>query len=472
MRQLLPTLTPLLLSLLAWHSAFALITGGKGNEPIPNPGWPEGAEKIFNHEARIAYWVGPPFGGGQWHAEYRGDTKTLNDLLADFARLDVKSKTIVVHDGVGRSYWLNPNREPEKKDAARMDWSFMVWQPENWERLRKLPPEFSPVAGSKEDSPPSQIEIYTGGNIQWGEVKIPEGIKVIDQRLEAHGFKPADGIVLEGIATDAEAKLPIAGARMRLERVEPQKVGGYHYEPVATAQADEAGRWVLTKAPAGWHRIIVEADGYAPRIAGHGRFDEEPRWHSYNNSMSRIAKVTGNVFDDEEKPLAEVTVRLTGIVSHDGSNYELPGNASVVTDARGYFEFDNVPIGKARATVHKQGYVRPGLGLPVELPGEGVSLNMTRSAELKVTVDFSDMPRPEAYIVHVRPEEGEEVGSWGGSGNIDADNQITFRNIPPGKYVVQGMPNPGSEKEKSRPITVDLKAGEVNGITISRRPAS
>ncbi len=119
--------------------AAALITGGEGNKPIADPGWPKGAAAIFNNKGRIAWWEGPPFGGGQWHAECRGDAKALGAVLADFAGLDMKTKRIVVHDGVGHSFWLNPNHEPAKEAAAKMDWMFMVWQPASWERLRKLP---------------------------------------------------------------------------------------------------------------------------------------------------------------------------------------------------------------------------------------------------------------------------------------------------------------------------------------------
>ena len=45
--------------------AFALIRGGEGNSPIPDPGWPKGAAAIFNNPARIAYWIGLPYSGGQ-----------------------------------------------------------------------------------------------------------------------------------------------------------------------------------------------------------------------------------------------------------------------------------------------------------------------------------------------------------------------------------------------------------------------
>ena len=111
----------------------------------PIPAGPHGAAAIFNHPGRIAWWEGPPFGGGQWHAECRGDAKALNAVLADFARLDVKTKRIVVHDGTGHSFWLAPNREPEKLAAAKIDWVFMVWQPASWEHLRKLPADLNPT---------------------------------------------------------------------------------------------------------------------------------------------------------------------------------------------------------------------------------------------------------------------------------------------------------------------------------------
>ena len=202
------------------RSAFALITGGEGNSPLRDPGWPQGAAVIFNHQARVAWWEGPPFGGGQWHAECRGDTKTFNAVMADFAKLDVQTKRIVVHDGIGRSFWLNPNREPEKQEAARIDWIFMVWQPANWERLRKMPADLTPPdVRDADQGPPAQIDVYTGGNLRWADVIVPEGIEVIDQRLEAHGFTLADGVVLEGNVIDLATQQPLA-ARVGLQRVD------------------------------------------------------------------------------------------------------------------------------------------------------------------------------------------------------------------------------------------------------------
>ena len=237
----------------------------RGKRAHADPGWPAGAAVIFNNPARVAWWEGPPFGGGQWHAECRGDAAALSGVLADFAKLDVKRKRVILHDGTGKSFWLNPNRVPAKEGAANVDWVFMVWQPVSWEHLRKLPIELNPTDGKDaEQGPPSQIDVYTGGNVHWQEVAVPNGIEIDDQRLEAHGFKLADGRVLEGTVTDLGTERPVA-AQISLQRVEPQPKGGYLYPVVAETTADEHGHWVLKNAPTGSMRVVVAAQGYVPR---------------------------------------------------------------------------------------------------------------------------------------------------------------------------------------------------------------
>ncbi len=187
---------------MAAPEASALREGGVGNAPFRDPGWPAGAALVFNTPWRIAYWHGPL--PGEYHADCRGDAKAFNAVLAEFARLDVKNKQVVVHNGVGNSEWLNINNDPARRETAKIDWTFLVWQPADWkhdrERRRKFLGERNAVEKSNaaDDGPPSQIDVYTGGNIKWEDVRIPAGLKVVDQRLEAHGFTPADGIVLEG----------------------------------------------------------------------------------------------------------------------------------------------------------------------------------------------------------------------------------------------------------------------------------
>jgi hypothetical protein len=86
-----------------------------------------------------------------------------------------------------------------------------------------------------------------------------------------------------------------------------------------------------------------------------------------------------------------------------------------------------------------------------------------------VTVDFAGAKRPEGYIVEIAPEGGNAIGTWGGSGNIDAGNQIMFRDVPPGRYVIKGRPNPSSENQVSNPVTIEIKGGQASRITLSAR---
>ena len=75
----------------------------------------------------------------------------------------------------------------------------MVWQPENFRRFGggRIRP-----AAAAEGEPVPQIDVYAGGNIDWADVVIPDGIEVQDNRLEAHGFSESDGTVIEGLASD------------------------------------------------------------------------------------------------------------------------------------------------------------------------------------------------------------------------------------------------------------------------------
>jgi hypothetical protein len=447
--------------------AAPLIIGGEGNTPLNDPGWPDGAAALFNHKGRIAWWEGPPFGGGQWHSECRGDVKALNDVLAKFARLEIKTKRVVVHDGAGTSFWLSRGRDSAKAGSAQIDWSFMVWREENWQQLRGLPADLNPT-DAKDTSPPSQIDIYTA-RLRWADIVFPEGLEVHDQRLVAHGFTDLDGTVVEGTVASADGQQPVA-ATVQLQRVEPLAAGGYAYPVLLETRADGAGRWVLTQVPEAWGRIVVSAPGYLPRVIGHEQFDGQPSWRSYACELARPAQVSGRVTDEAGAPLGDVQVQFADVVSEPGGRYDTPAETEAKSDADGAFRFDGLPIGRATIWVHKKGYVRPGVGMPIEAPAEHVQLTMIKSASARVTVDFQNSEKPEGYIVRITPEGGERTGSFGGSGNIDAANQLAFENVPPGRYTFSGRPNPGGDDEETEPVTVELKGGETSAITLKAKP--
>jgi len=446
----------------------ALRVGGHGNSPITDPGWPHGAARIFNDRERIAWWVGPR--GGQWHAECRGNAQVLNAVLDDFAWLDLKTKRVVLHEGVGHSVCLNPNGDRATRAAAEIDWTFTVWEHASWERVRKMPAELRPPdVGDADKGPPAQIDVYTGGKIRWSDVLVPPGLEVIDERLQAHGFTTADGTVLEGKVVDSATQKPLP-ARIRLERVEPQPRNS-RYTKVTETVADKQGRWVLKKVPEGWYRLAVQAVGYGPRVVGYTALDNQPGWHSYDCKLARTASISGRVTDDVGKPLADVVVQLRDIVTAGNDGYQSPTESVCKSDANGRFHSDQVPVGKARIWLHKAGYLYPGLGPTISMPAKDVELRMERSAQVRVTVDFTGKKRPEAYQVEIEAEGGPAVGKWGGAGNIDQKNQIVYADVPPGRYVIQGHPNPYSTTghEQTAPITIDLIGGQSAEVTLSAK---
>jgi hypothetical protein len=174
--------------------------------------------------------------------------------------------------------------------------------------------------------------------------------------------------------------------------------------------------------------------------------------------------------DEAGKPMAGVDVRLDDFTSHE-ERYPTTGEHRTKTDADGRFRFDNVPTANTRVVAHKTGYCRPGLGLEIKAPAKDVVLNMIQSAQVHVTVDFADGKRPAEYLVEIEPEGGNVVGSWGGSSRTDEKNQVTFSDVPPGRYFIWGHPNPSSDTELSKRVAVDLKGGATEEIKLTAAKA-
>ncbi len=444
----------------------AMIRGDKGNKPIHDPGWPQGAAEIFNCADRIAWWEGPPLGGGQWHAEFQGNDSTLNEVLVQFARIDAPVRRLIVHDGVGSSFWLDPNRQHQGEPKVEMDWEFIVWQtdrenPQQPERARwRIGSEVS----AAERAIPI-IHLYTGGAIQWQDVRVPDGIEVVDNRLERHGFSLADGRVIEGTVKDSESGQGIA-AQIRLQQISSNPMGGYLYDELVQTVADENGHFVLRNVPAKWCQLIVSEPGYASRIAHYGQYTDQPGWERVDTELAKSSMIDGRVVDQDGKPIAEVDVRLDHPTTKGQLRYELAPASEVKTDAMGRFRLPSIVDGTGSVWIHRQGYVRPGLGPEVQAPSSDLELQMVKSSSVRVRVSFPKGSKPHGYLVKIADSRGEVAGTWGGSGNIDAEGMIQFRDMPPGNYSLWGRPNPGSDDEQTKEYKIAMVGGEELEIEI------
>ncbi|WP_442484090.1 carboxypeptidase regulatory-like domain-containing protein [Aeoliella sp. SH292] len=467
-KSLIRTLTLVLTVMFFAIPAHALIFGGEGSGSVERPDWPAGAAAVFNVPQRIAYWEGPPLGGGQFHAECRGNTDELNELLVLFGRIEAANKRIVVEEGPGQSFWLNRNNEADKRKKAEMDWCFAVWSQSGWDQLKNMPADLNPTSPEdREKGPPCELTIYVGGNVDWEQLKLPEGITLIDHRLAAHGFTRADGYVVRGTLFDDATKRPLAGV-VYLEKIETPEQGGYEYTRGPEVKVTGDGLWTFKNIEPAWYRIIATREGYVPRVVGYAKPDGRPRFSTIDGRLAKGGSISGSVTDSDGNGLEGARVQLYDVAPPAGTRYDTPSEYRATTDADGKFELV-APIGSARVGLSKEGWCHPGLGPEISVPATDLQLSMQRAATLTVIVLFESAEVPEQYMIELTPEGGNVVGSWGGSATLDDKNQVVLRNAPPGRYTLVGHPNPSSDAERTPPMEIELTGGDdiVKTITVT-----
>lgn len=450
-----------LLAFLLAQQAFALITGGAGNVPLDDPGWFKGAAAVFNDRTRIAHWEGPPFGGDEWHGEYKGDADDLQRMIDAFAQVEAPARRVVIHDGTAESFWLSIGDDTNEHP---MDWTFTVWTPERFEIQRGW------SVGENAEVPPPQIDVYTGRGLDWSAIVVPEGIEVVDQTLAGHGFTTDDGVVLEGTILEVGTNAGLPEATVTLELIEPQEAGGYVYTDATSVETDANGHWVLTSTPAGWYQIVVSKAGFVSRNIGYGQFEDEPGWHPYSGTLAPAVEIDGVVVNSEGEPLAGARVRLGDMTDAAGEPYGGQGLDNLMTDDQGQFSAIVAEGGQFNPWAYLDGYVHVGLPDPFEVGTGDVRITLHQSGNLQVVVDFSDRTSTGDYLIEIEPEGGSVVGSWGGSATVDADGSYFFDNVPPGRYTLKGRPNPGSTDEETAPKTIDVVAGETTDVVLIARP--
>ena len=87
----------------------------------------------------------------------------------------------------------------------------------------------------------------------------------------------------------------------------------------------------------------------------------------------------------------------------------------------------------------------------------------------EVVVDFGGKAKPEDYLVKIEPETGLVIGSWGGNASVDGSGFARFTNVPPGKYVLWGRPNPGADSDETKKVPVEVKGGETREVTLKAK---
>ena len=441
--------------------ASGLIQISRGNHPVPDPGWPEGALAMANFESRIGWWEGPPFGGGESHFLFCGNTEGFEDALAVFAAIRAPALDLIVHDG--------PEQDGILKE--RVDWAFTIWVPANWHRLYNNPklvfnandPHF------RQPMDPPRLDVYIGGGqVDWARIKVPANLRVRDERASASAsaIDLSGGSVIQANCYDMDTGKPIPGAHLVVEKVAWQTAPNPHWEHerVAEAVSDADGQARIKNVPNEGTRVSVAAAGYVPR-----RLSDRARGHpellKFTVELARTASIRGSVTDTRGQPIKGAKVRTSteiasnGLGYNDGRHYEPPDDWSVVTDEAGRFELKGLPVGYAQLFVTAAGYCfRDSLTIH-DVPATNVVLQLARAGAIHVTVtDQQGKPlsRYEGHeiLIQVEPRGGSTPGSWGGGAPAKADGTHDFSDVPSGEYRLTARPNPTNSNQQFAPEQV------------------
>lgn len=448
---------------LATSPARALIMVGKGNKPVDDHHWPDGSLAVANLKARVGWWEGPPFGGGEWHFQYRGDQATFEQALADFGHIKAPDLQIVVHEGPGSSEFLKDANDP--KSDASVDWEFTVWDVQSFHHLYNNPQSFfgAEVPEFRGDVPAPRLDVYVAeGRIDWSRVQAPAGVTVADERATANGYAPEDGNVLRGTAYDMTTGKPIPQVAVAIEKYvktwDPQKHAEMmKYRTVSKAVGDADGRFEMKELPAGDYRAVLRCVGYAPRRLGYVNFDKQTL-KTFTTKLSPATTLTGTAVDNAGKPVAGIQVRADNPMGIDGRGYPLPDAVSTTTDAAGKFTLAGLPQGHAQLFASATGYLAADILKLYDLPAkEPLEIRVNATGSVKGRVLLPPGGARNQVDVHIAPEGGEKVGSWGGSMQAHDDGTFAFDGVPPGKYYVSTHPLFGdpAKEPHAKPVTVE-----------------
>lgn len=456
-----------LFTLLLAAGAQALITGG-GTEPMTDRNWRAGAVELANLKTRLAWWEGPPFGGGQYEFLYRGNAEQCQQAVDLLAKIRAPEVELYVHDGPHDSFWLKIDR-PEKdkpKVDPRVDWTFTIWDAQSWYHLYSNP---NSVFGSEDPNfrkslASPRMDLYIGGGqVEWAKLRVPKSLKVIDQRASASGIELKGGSVVSGSVYDMATSKPLGGAKVTISR----RGADGKATTLAEATADDAGRFMVEKISAGNLAVSIAAEGFVARVVAYDELNGRDA-RKYEVSLAPAQTATGSVVDDTGKPVAGVEVTAWEPMGMDGLGYRMSEAPKTMTDDRGQFELKGLPQGFCRLTLHAKGYHAAWSTSCQAVPATDVVIQAGRTGTVRGKVVGSDgKPRPSAQA-HIQDAAGAKIGTWGGSTNVKADGTFVFEDVPAGKYVIStdpfipGITRMAEEKtitvEGGKTVEVELKA--------------
>jgi protocatechuate 3,4-dioxygenase beta subunit len=271
---------------------------------------------------------------------------------------------------------------------------------------------------------------------------------------------------LGGVVLGAPDRRPLPRARVLVQSP------GLPAARVAITGPD--GRFAIPHLPAGTYAITVACTGFAPQAFGSdtpGSAGEpgevELRAGQHRDGLEIVllpgGSISGRVFDEDGSPFAGAYVEAVRPLARNGTT-RLMAFAADRTDDRGEFRLFGLPAGQYYVTATDPSLEDVGDAsgpiryLPTYYPGAIVPEAATRVAvapprdtpaiELRLRIlkpavvsgriaAFDGKPLLGAALVMSPEHRGAVAVSAPGDVTIEPDGRFTFRNVPPGRYVIR-----------------------------------
>jgi len=446
----------------------SLITGEHGNRPTEDRGWPIGSVQIANLPSRLGYWEGPPFGGGEYCFLYRcQDTNEFDQALKIFSSIQASELELIIHNGPECSFWLRENNEELSEEENRVDWTFTVWVPDNWNRLFNSPrsytlssdhPNFKkPVAAPKID-----LYIGGGGSVVWEDVKVPKNVAVIDKRPSSISAKFAGGGLIRSKVFDMATGQPIVGAEIVLAK-HRDKEG---WKELIQGETDNQGFCQIADIPLGYYEIRVKAKDYVPRKQG-GYNNQRPEYHQFEIGLAHPSYIKGTVVGSVGNPIEGAKVSAINIIGTDGFGYPCVDDKSAITDKHGRFEIRSLPIGLASIMCYAESlHLKNPISEQYPIPSDEIKLTMTGTGTVQgKVVDENGKTLSRKVSVHIC-STGEQIDKWFSTCHCEEDGSFKFTDVPPGEYLVGTNWRLLTEGDKTNAELILVEAGKIYELEI------
>ena len=452
-----------------------------GKEPVGDGPWPEGCVAVANLPTRFAYSSGD---GAYEEFVYRGDTAAFQIALTAFAAIHAPALELCIHDGPYSCWWVG------KEEKGYVDWTFTVSNPEEWHAIFNRPEAsfYSYQSRGFQPVPAPRFDVYAGvlptpGGIDWTLVKLPENIRVIDQRARVKKTPPApvNAPMISGSIYDMANGKAIAGAK-----VLAQKADQGNWLTVSSGTADATGRFQIETLPQGSYQLAAVATGYASRVLD--GVSIEPDSHlRIDGELSAEVSIKGTVANDLDVPLPGIAVQVEYALGIDGRVYGLPATLEAKTDANGRFTLTGAPTGFARFNCQYAGLAmlnphtlwrlaswKSIVGDSVKKTGEvPVALHMTPPGAIRCKVVSTDgQPLKGDWDASIAEAEGgygsgRFTGKYQRTEHVQPDGTVNFAELPVGRYfVVIGYWVDMAAEVK----TVKVTSGQIVETTLSVKP--